>query len=400
MLLTGGIVVATASAGLVAGVAGPASADPVTTYVAVGSDTTQDVMNGLAQGLGGGFVGSWDAINPNTGAAHDLITAKPGCQFARPNGSGEGVDALRTALGGGPGTAPTPRPGTGCVDIARSSSGPATNASGQLVYIPFALDAVAMATGPASAVTGSDPSVATSITNADQFSLGTLAVGANPSTGLIRLYHDCLPTVVGGVTYTPDVNIHLYIPQSGSGTRKFWAQKLGNFDPTSPPSCVHDHIFDPVAGTFTGAQVQEHDGTVFTNDALAVAPFSIAQWISQSRTTQTHAIDRRHNATLHSMSAVDGGTAVPPTIAGGNLNSAFPITREVFNVVKYDLVVAVQGDPVQPDPNLQAIFVGTGSALCSLGSVIRRFGFATLDGTSSPHTCGATSNDLRAFPTL
>jgi hypothetical protein len=68
--------------------------------------------------------------------------------------------------------------------------------------------------------------------------------------------------------------------------------------------------------------------------------------------------------------------------------------------VKYDLVVAVAGDPVQPDANLQSIFVGTGSTLCSLGTIIRRFGFATLDGITSTHTCGATSSDLRAFATL
>lgn len=380
-LLIGGVVVATASTGLVVGIAGPASADPVTTYVAVGSDTTQDAMNGLARGIGAGFVGSWDAINPVTGAAHETINPKPGCKFARPNGSAEGVDALRTALGGGPGTAPVPTPGAGCVDIARSSSGPTSDPNGQLVFIPFALDAVAPTTGPATAVTGPDPAVATAITNADQFTVANLT----------SLYHDCAAVTVGGVTYTPDVNIHLYIPQSGSGTRKFWAKTLGNFDAVNPPACVHDHIFVQGSG-FTGGQVEEHDGTVFAGDSLAIGPFSIAQWLSQSRSSVTFANDRRHNSALHSL--VVSGTAVAPTV-GTNMNASYPITREVYNVVKYASVVGAGADP-----NLVSLLVGTGSTLCNLGVVIRRFGFATLDGITSVHTCGATSNDLRAFATL
>jgi phosphate transport system substrate-binding protein len=378
MLLTGGIVAATASAGLVAGAAGPASADPTTTYVAVGSDTTQDVMNGLGAAIGGGFIGSWDAINPVTATAHDVINAKPGCKFARPNGSGEGVDALRAALGGNSGTAPAPTPTAGCVDIARSSSGPTNDPAGQLVYIPFALDAVAPATGPATAVGGSDPAVATSITNADQFTVANLT----------SLYHDCQPVTVGGVTYTPDVNIHLYVPQSGSGTRKFWAKTLGNFDPVNPPSCVHDTI----VGSSPAVPVEEHDGKVFAQDAMAIGPFSIAQWLAQSHSATTFVNDRRHNAVLHSL--VVGGTAVAPIVTG-NLNASYPITREVFNVVKYASVVGAAADPT-----LVALLVGTGSAVCTQGVVIRRFGFATLNGTTSVHTCGATSNDLRAFATL
>lgn len=379
MLLTGGIVAVTASVGLVAGVAGPASADPTTTYVAVGSDTTMDVMNGIARGIGLGFIGSWDAVNPVTLATHDVINPKPGCNFARPNGSTEGIDALRTSLGGGPGSAPLPLPQAGCVDIARSSSGPTNDPAGQLVYIPFALDAVAPATGPATAVGGSDPSVATAITHADEFTVANLTT----------LYHDCLPVTVGGVTYTPDSNIHLYIPQSGSGTRKFWAKTLGNFDAVNPPSCVHDTI----VGSSPPVQVEEHDGTVFATDPLAIGPFSIANWIAQSHASTTFVRDRRHNAVLHSL--VVSGSPVSPFVTGGNMNASYPITREVFNVVKYASVVGASADA-----NLVALLVGTSSALCNQGVVIRRFGYATLNGTTSAHTCGATSNDLRAFATL
>src|SRR5262245_13781306 len=96
--LTGGIA-ATMAAGLVVATASPAHADPATTYVAVGSDTTQDVMNPMAAIAGGGLLGSWDAVNPSTpGVIHDSINPKTGCGMTRPNGSGEGVNALRKSI--------------------------------------------------------------------------------------------------------------------------------------------------------------------------------------------------------------------------------------------------------------------------------------------------------------
>src|SRR5262249_39728875 len=82
-----------ATAALVVGFANPAAADPVTKYVAAGSDTTQDVMDQFAILAGGGLVGSWDAVNPTPQAPHQLIRPKPGCGVTRPNGSGEGPHA-------------------------------------------------------------------------------------------------------------------------------------------------------------------------------------------------------------------------------------------------------------------------------------------------------------------
>src|SRR6266699_4353001 len=94
-------VVAIAMAGLAAlavGVAGPAAADPTTTYVTVGSDTVQDVMNQFTADEFPGLIGSWDAVNPVSGVAHEIITPKPGCSMTRPNGSGEGLAALRKSI--------------------------------------------------------------------------------------------------------------------------------------------------------------------------------------------------------------------------------------------------------------------------------------------------------------
>ncbi len=380
---TGSLMMAAATVGLVVGVAGPASADPGTTYATVGSDTIQDIMNTFATATGGGNLGSWDAVNPGDPATpHDLINPKPGCSMTRPNGSGEGLAALRKSINPSTGAAQLANPPEpGCIDFSRSSSGPGTNQAnnGDLVYIPFALDAVTMATGPATAVTGtSDDAVATHITNADSFTVAQLT----------SLYHDCAPTTVGSVTYDPnatlttppapgDVAIHLYIPQQGSGTRNFWAATLGNFNNTTLPTCVHDHsVLTPAES------VQEHDGTIFAQDPDGVGPFSIAQFISQGNGHN----DRRHHVAIHSLNGI-------APLTGTSLNTAFPITREVYDVVKTSRVTTGSADF---DPGLASILVGTSAKTCAT-LTIRSFGFAPLTGAPLGHTCGQVATNLRAF---
>jgi ABC-type phosphate transport system substrate-binding protein len=360
------------------GLAAPASADPVTTYVSVGSDTTQDVMDQVAKDRGNGVVGSWDAVNPVTAVAHEDIVPKDGCSMTRPNGSGEGLNALRKSIN--PNTtaaqlADPPEPG--CVDFSRSSSGPGTHASvtGALQYVPFALDAVATATGPATAVGGPDPAVATAITQADAFTLAQVQ----------DMYKNCNPQTVNGVTYDPTgatgTPIHLYIPQPGSGTRNFWAGQMGIPDANNPPSCVHDHsVLDP------NEQVEEHDGTIFAQDANAFGPFSIAQWVAQKNGHH----DRRHNAVLHSL----GGVA--PLTAGGSLNTAYPVKREVYNVALRSLITNGAGGP-GTDVGLSNLLSGSSSRVCGDLATIVQFGFAPLNSAPLGHTCGQISNDLRAF---
>jgi hypothetical protein len=375
-----GLAVVTATAGLVVGGAVPAFADPTTTLVGVGSDTTQDVMDGIANNIGAGAVGSWDAVNPATQIAHEGIAPKAGCTETRPNGSGEGLNALRKSLN--PATTAAQLadpPEAGCVDFARSSSGPATadaSPNGALVYIPFALDAVAGATGPATAVTGSDPAVATNITNADLFTLQNVK----------DMYDTCSTVLVNGVNYVPDGTvtdathqpIHLYYPQVGSGTSKFWATTIG-FNQTSPPLCVHNTI----EGTNPPVSVEEHNGTVFAQDADAYGPFSIAQWIAQKNGHN----DRRHNAVLHSLNGVT------PLTGTGKLNTAYPIIREVYNIVSFARVTS----NAPADAQFVAIFNGAGSTVCSQSITIQQFGFALLNSAPLGHTCGQVASDLRAF---
>jgi phosphate transport system substrate-binding protein len=372
--LAGGIVT-TLAAGLVVATAAPASADPATTYVAVGSDTTQDVMNGMSSIVGGGNLGSWDAVNPGTpGVTHDEINPKVNCHMTRPNGSGEGVSALRKSVN--PATAATQLadpPEPGCVDFARSSSGPGTNQSnsGLLVYIPFALDAVAPATGGT-----------TNIAGADGFSVASLSA-----------LYQCTPQMVGGVTYDPNSppaagnqGVHLYIPQPGSGTRNFWAAQMG-INATTPPACVHDH------SVIDNTLVEEHDGTVLAADPDGLGPFSIAQWVSQSNGHN----DRRHGAVLHSLATTAAPTTPIPPLVNNALNTAFPIVREVYNVTTLSRVTSGSSDF---DQALTNILVGSTSIVCSQSLTIRSFGFALLSSAPLGHTCGAVATELRAFATV
>jgi hypothetical protein len=423
-------------AGAAFAAAAPASADPAFTYVAVGSDTIQDVMNGFAfttgGEAGGGVLASYNATNPtDLTLVHENITpvkniagtSTVNCSFTRPNGSTEGFNALDKSFNTSSSlTQLTTPPGPGCIDISRSSSGPGINGSGPgaldssggLVYIPFALDAVAGASGPPAAVTGQtiecttandancvngfDTNYTVPATNIAQASMFT-------QTELTTLY-SCVPgtsspndfVAVNGVNYFPngdaptgvsgDVNIDLYAPQAGSGTLKFWASKL-SFSATAPPACVHQQI---LAGPAKGLLVEEHDGTAYASDPNGYGPFSIAQWLAQS-----HGIDdRRHSAQLQSINAV------APLNTSGKLNTAFPFIREVFDVMQYGAVVSGAGITGQTfDPVLSGLFATTGSALCQNTFLIQKYGFAVLptSGGPTPDQCGATTASLRVQET-
>jgi ABC-type phosphate transport system substrate-binding protein len=389
-----------------------ALADPTETLVAVGSDTIQDVYNQFSTDAAGNLLGSYNATNPVTGAAHEIITPVDGtagknCSFARPNGSGEGVANLRLALNPATtngGAAVAPVAGAGCVDIGRSSSGPGTLQSntGPVVYVPFALDAVAGATGPTTCTpttlcpsftanlvdktTGAVTQVTatpvpTNITTADSFTFADLQT----------LYANCGTVTEGGITYNPGTatagqqQIDLYIPQSGSGTRNFWASTLG-FNATTPPTCDHDTIVGGALATMaTGNNlVEEHDGTVYATDPNGFGPFSIAQWISQRNGHN----DRRHDAILHNLTPTGSTTPVSPFSNGnpatGSLNANFPITRDVYSVVSFTRVTTAS------DP-LFGLLNGTGSIVCQDSIQIISYGFALL-----PTTCGEVVATLRA----
>src|ERR1700743_2486058 len=79
----------------------PAFSDPSSfrTLSGVGSDTIQDVMNGMGSAVP--VIGSYDAVDPATQVAGGNIQTKAGGpSYIRPNGSGGGVKALSDSLEG------------------------------------------------------------------------------------------------------------------------------------------------------------------------------------------------------------------------------------------------------------------------------------------------------------
>ncbi|MFJ7075847.1 hypothetical protein [Streptomyces sp. NPDC098781] len=201
-----------------------ASADPAPgdyrVLAGVGSDTTQDVLNGLAETVDAGtLIASYDA----TGSS-PIKTRANGCEIARPNGSSQGITALNNDIDAG----------TGCLDFARSSRGVQT-AGTDLTWIPFATDKLKMAVRD-----------------------GSPLEGVNFTTAQLKSIYECSVTSVNGSPVTP------LIPQSGSGTRSFFLAQIGN----------------PTLGSCVGT-MQEHDGRTLTSNAH-LAPYSVAKYVSQT----------------------------------------------------------------------------------------------------------------------
>jgi ABC-type phosphate transport system substrate-binding protein len=218
----------------------PASADPAqavagTDITAVGSDTIQFADDAIATAYNATtptptkLYDSWDAVNPKTGAVHDQITIKPGNTITRPDGSSEGITALKTIAG---------------VDVARSSRGPQTgdvdSKGNPLLFLPFAEDELKYATA--------------TTTNAPQ----------NLTTAQLVSIYTCVDTTWTQVGGTSTATIHPVIPQSGSGTRSFFLSTLGNI---TPGTCV--------------SVVQENDPTAEAGNPNALGPFSVAQFTSR-----------------------------------------------------------------------------------------------------------------------
>ncbi|MEU5099443.1 Ig-like domain repeat protein [Streptomyces sp. NPDC020996] len=350
------VAAAVVSGGLV--LTSPAYADPTPagTYrqlVGVGSDTTQDVMNALAgdtvngksyagtavKSADGAGIASYDAIEPGTGSTSSTIqTRSDGPSFLRPNGSGKGRLALSESLTGDkyPDSAGTSIKGQ--VDFARSSGTPSTSGTA-LTYIPFARDAVGVA------VKGS--------------ALDTLTVDQ-----LHDIYSGSL-TQVGGQT------VHPKIPQSGSGTRKFFLSAIGLTDATLSPNVP---------------TVQENQGDAALTEDGALAPFSVGSWIAQVNGvapdyTKDAAAAGGHLAAVQLPG--DNGATSPVTTVNGKLspvtayyeNSTFG--RDVYNVVPSR---AIDPTSIFFDKDLYDVFVTSGSHTAELASdaaeqVIAAFGF-------------------------
>jgi len=334
----------------------PAIAEPVSnSYAIVGSDTLEDVVNGLVNGtnisgasfrstVGGSTLGSFDATgNPC------IITKPNGTRFGRPNGSTDGVRALSRSLDGaaytsGSTTCPdnASRVITDQVDIARSSSSRTAVTTGELLYVPFGRDAVAYAYHSASDAAG----------------IGTL------SKAQMKSFFECSVRTLDGKTITP------VIPQAGSGTRASWLTMIG----------ATETSLSTVAEGGCVSEGQEHDGTSMTV-ANSIMPMSVARWVAMS-TGATQA--KFGSAVLAGISDVG---AAPVTGTGTSMlpNSTYyadtTFGRDTYLVVEY---ARVDSTNAKYDANLAAIM--DASITTSLtntstltparaGSVKRKYGF-------------------------
>ncbi|MBY8871939.1 hypothetical protein K7640_08805 [Micromonospora sp. PLK6-60] len=362
-------------------VAAPAGADPspVTEYrtlAGVGSDTTQDVMNGLGNVITSGgnkVIASWDARGTN-----NVKTRAANCDFPRPNGSSNGRRALRAAEGedigqGGPGFWSNTNV-VNCVDFARSSSyggGSVPSSTGNYTYISFGVDAVTLARN----VNGDLP--------------------VNVSFAQVQRVYRCFDRNIAGNPVSP------VMLQSGSGTWDFWSSKVGitevEINLGDYPCLAADTDSNPATPAVPViARAQEHDGTVLDGFPTRVVPFSAGQFIAQGNATKIASLtgvtvaDRRGEAALNGIRPT-GGTLQQPVV-GGVLNINFPLRRDVYNIVP-------TADLTQP--LIQSTFVGAGSAVCSATvndggtarKVVELFGFGIRPTLVSPleANCGYTN---------
>jgi hypothetical protein len=354
-----GVVAAAAAIAVTFGATAPAYADPsgFRDINGVGSDTTQDVVAGLAAVIPN--LGSYEA----TPVGSTIQTTATGPSFNRPSGSGNGQIALTASILGGTNTWPVSGVGavnvSGQIDFARSSSGPKASLNGtDLTFIPFAKDAVTYAVSAASDFPRDIP----------QGSVAQDATVPAPFT-LRNIYRSVVTTYVNSNFQT--ITIRPLLPHTGSGTRDFWVGTAMGLTEGTLGGTVTDLL-----GT-----VEEHDGTFVTGPG-DIVPFSIAQYIAQGNhgTLPTVITERRGNVVLGKVGSIK---PFVPSVGGGiELNGSFPINRLVYNVVS----TARLSGTSPADLALKAMFVGTSSSVCSNSATIKKYGFGTIGAT-----CGNTT---------
>ena len=389
---------------------GSASADPKQfgALVGVGSDTTENVVNGFA-GYDNGFyytpvksvtgdrqLVSWDATAP-AGAADNCISLAGGIKVQRPNGSTNGRAALSRAFdgvavtnaAGGWGTTadcgPTTNNGrqdvSGLIDFARSSGGPSTGDTGtSLTYVPFARDAVGIAYYRAAG------SPVTDFTYAE---LEALYKGTGTT-----------PNVLTKSNGSTNVDIIACGIQLGSGTQKFNLSSLNGASATSVTATQEAAATAACNAAGTGARLQEHDaaGLKAKGDALeATRPgievivfFSAAKFIAK-RNGLVPGDPAAYNVDLATISSAFSTANIGKPYSGTGtsvtVNSTYyadsKFSRKVYNVLPTSILTG----PGNTD--IKEIFIGTTTVttpiLCATAAQAT---VATL-GFASETTCGS-----------
>jgi ABC-type phosphate transport system substrate-binding protein len=334
-----------------------------------GSDTTEEVMNGMSDvivdGSNNKLISSWNAKGSTA-----FQTRASGCNYlgnngestytegVRANGSGNGQKALRDAFTTGTAT-------NGCLDFSRSSSSPSAANLGTVEVKALAL-----------------------ATDSLTFALNRSTVIPRQLTAqnLIDIYH----CNFGGFTSN---TWKALIPQAGSGTRSSWLAKVGltEGDLTNPSAfpCVTDQSD---LGTRGGTHpLQEHD--LRTLNGTSIAPVSVAQWVSMMGGGVDN--DLRGSSMLGTIKASTG--TIPEVSYPISLNTSygnlagtsddFAATRTVYNVLPTRILTG----GANAKPEAISVFEDTDptavntALICNRPDVILKFGFAPIS------TCGTGS---------
>jgi ABC-type phosphate transport system substrate-binding protein len=293
----------------------PAIADPpkgvtpkATDIAGVGSNTIQALMNQFSVDYNKAFpkgakLFTWDAVNPKTGLDENIATKKGCAKIVRPNGSGAGVSALILNSKVGKNF---------CIDFARSSSPRSSSnppkAKGGVVFVALAKDAVTFA--------------ANKVTNAPK----------NLTTAKLAAIYNCTATTWNQVGGKSHAKINAQLPQTSSGTRKFFLAEIGV---TNPGSCV-----DAAKGENENNLPEENEGTnAFLKGANVIYPYSVGAYIaavfhSTGKGKNQFTTDNHGSMVLHSLN----GTA--PTTGKGVatiINAKFTpnFIRTLFDVVRW-----------------------------------------------------------------
>lgn len=248
------------------GLAGPSQADPTSKPRAIngmGSDTTQDVMNGFSklEDARAADLASWDAT-PKAGTVDMGFGACT--SYTRADGSSAGRTALLL--------------NDTCLQFARSSS---FSANANLTYYPFAVDGL------------------------------TYAITQNSSVPKNLTKTQLMSIFKCGVSSVQPV-----LPQAGSGSRKDWLNYLyGSAVSDLSNLSTEEKACYPLEADFP----QEHDGRALKNNQ--VMPYSVAKWISQM-TGVTSDVRGRTRLPL-----LDSKSPISLNIDGANTRTVYNVLR-------------------------------------------------------------------------
>lgn len=333
----------------------------------VGSETATPIMNALGNDpaalaiSGAQQVASFNA----TGSTKIATQAAAACQaISRPNGSGAGRTALLNSLNAAAGA------GDGCIQGSRSSSakGSTQNDTPNLVYVPYATEAITYA-----------------ISNTSNISKALTFVQ-------LQAFFQCTRAnlIQGGSPYTTGRNYRAMLPQNGSGTRSYWISQMypsssGIIVPDGPAAvpttvnCVQNNADEG------GVLIEEHNGTQLNN--FEIVPFSVAQY--ESQVAGVIQPDVRGPSRLGQLTAdVDPDPAVTTNFDFNPFSDDFTLTRPLFNVFPEKDVFDLAGAS-SAGPAIRTLFVGGTSQICTNVQAIRiikRFGLRVAAN------CGDTSS--------